>query len=548
MRKIREVLRLHYECGRDNREIALSCALSPSTVHDYLARAKGAELTWAQASSLTDGEVEERLFKLVGRTEPHERLPIDFVHVHAELRRPAVTLQLLWEEYCSGHPQPGKRPYAYSQFCDLYARWRLKLSPVMRQVHQGGEKAFVDYSGRKPHLVDATTGEVREVELFVMVLGASNYTFAEATESQKLDDFVGSHIRAFEYFGAVSRTLVPDQLRSAVMRPHRYDPEINPTYAALASHYGTAVIPARPRKPRDKAKVEVAVLIVQRWILARLRNRTFFSLTELNAAIRELLNELNARPSKALGMSRRQAFERYDLPAMLPLPAERYVVEHRKDARVHPDYTVVYDERRYSVPFTLMNEKVEIRASGSTVEVWHDGSRVALHARSYGPVHIPIIAKEHQPKSHREYGKWPPQRLLAWAEKTGCHVRLTAERIFARYARPELGYRAVFGVLRLAKKFGDGRVDAACARALAASSGCPTCRAIEAILQNGLDRVPLTTTSPLARSLQQNHTRGSEYYREGNVNDNRRDYSENDLSQDAIDGAGVSGATRNTIH
>lgn len=549
MRKIREVLRLHFECGLDNREIAASCALSPSTVHDYLARANGAELTWAQASSLSDAEVEACLFKLVGRVEPHERMPIDFVHVHAEMRRPSVTLQLLWEEYRGERPSPGLRPYGYSQFCDLYSRWRSKLSPVMRQAHPGGEKAFVDYSGKKPRLVDPTTGELREVELFVMVLGASNYTFAEATATQKLDDFIGSHIRAFEYFGAVSHTLIPDQLRSAVMWPHRYDPEINPTYAALAAHYGTAVVPARPRRPRDKAKVEVAVQIVQRWILARLRARTFFSLAELNSAIRELLDELNARQSKVLGMSRRQAFERYDLPAMLPLRAERFVVEHRKDARVHPDYTVVYDERRYSVPSILMNEKVEIRASGSTIEVWHDGNRVALHARSYGPVHVPIIAKEHQPRSHREYGKWPPGRLLAWAEKTGCHVRMTAERIFARYPRPELGYRAVFGVLRLAKKFGAERLDAACARALAASPGCPTCRAIESILHNGLDRVPLSATAPtFARSPQQEHVRGSDYYKSENANDDRRDDSEVDVTQDAIDGAGLSGATRNAFH
>ena len=471
MRKIRDVLRLHYECKLGNREVGASCSLSPSTVHDYVERAQRADLTWEAVSRMSDAQVEACLFKFVGRGEPQQRVPIDFALVHAEMHRPAVTLQVLWEEYRGASTDASKGPhaYGYSQFCDLYARWRRKLSPVMRQVHVAGEKAFVDYSGKKPRVVDPSNGEIREVELFVLVLGASNYTFAEATETQRLDDFIGSHIRAFEYFGAVSHVLVPDQLRSAVMWPHRYDPEINPTYAALAAHYGTAVIPARPRKPRDKAKVEVAVQIVQRWVLARLRNRTFFSLAELNAAIRELIDDMNGRPTKALGMSRRQAFERYDRPAMLALRAERFVVAVRKDARVAPDYMVVYDERRYSVPCALMHERVEIRATGAMVEVWHDDARVALHARSYGPVHIPIVAPEHRPKSHAEYGKWPPERLLAWAEKTGYHVKLTAERIFARYARPELGYRAVFGVLRLAKKFGNDRVDAACARALAVS-------------------------------------------------------------------------------
>src|SRR4051794_34590469 len=300
MRKIREILRLKHN-GRSQREIASSVAVAVGTINGHLQRAKQAGLTWDTARSMTDAEVEAALFRDAGRNEGATRAAIDYAHVHAELSRPGVTLQLLWFEYQESVAArgDGTKPYQYSQFCELYAAWRVRLKPSMRRVHRAGEKAFVDYSGKKPRLASEETGEVREAELFVMVLGASNYTYAEATRTQSLPDFVGATIRGFEYFGAVPEVIVPDQLRSAVKGPDRYEPDINATYLEMAQHYGVTVIPARPRRPKDKAKVEGAVLIVERWILARLRRRKFFELAELNQAIWELLAELNETPFRS---------------------------------------------------------------------------------------------------------------------------------------------------------------------------------------------------------------------------------------------------------
>jgi transposase len=369
MRKVREVLRLKHALGLSERQIAGSVGVGHGTAGDYVRRAKEAGLGWTEAETLSDAEVEARLFAQVGFHEPAARAPIDFGWVHQELRRAGVTLELLWTEYQQAVADggSGRKGYQYSQFCELYRAYRKKLSPVMRQTHRAGEKAFVDFSGKKPRLVDATTGEVTEVELFVMVLGASHSTYVEATRTQGLADFVGATVRGLEYFGAVPELLVPDQLRSAVSRPHRYEPEINATYAELAQHYGTAVVPARPRKPKDKAVVEGGVLIAQRWILACLRNRRFFGLDELNAAIGELLERLNARPFQKLEGCRRSAFQTIDLPAMRPLPSRRYELgEWKLGVGVNVDYHVEYDHRHYSVPSELITAKVDVRATATS--------------------------------------------------------------------------------------------------------------------------------------------------------------------------------------
>ncbi|WXA88066.1 IS21 family transposase [Pendulispora rubella] len=524
MRKVREVLRLKFECGRTHAEIAASTVIGETTVGDYLKRARACGLTWEEARPLSDAEVEARLFRYGGRNEPPSRVPIDFAWVHRELSKPAVTLQTLWVEYRDGAMgQAPLRAYEYSRFCALYARWKKKLSVVMRQVHRAGEKVFIDYSGRKPHIVDPQTGEIHEVELFVAVLGASNYTYAEATRTQKLADFVGSTIRAFEYFGGVPEVVVPDQLRSAVSGPDRYEPDINPTYLEMAQHYGVTVIPARPRKPRDKAKVEGGVLIAQRWILAALRNRTFFSLGELNAAIGELLERLNTRPFQKLEGCRRSAFQTLDKPALRPLPAHRYRIAKWKKARANIDYCVDYDHRLYSVPYALMGEEVEIRATATTIEVLHRNERVASHARSYGPKGTAIICDEHRPRQHRDYGKWPPERVVAWAESIGIQVGEFARRVMEQRTHPETGYRTCLGVIRLADKYGRARVNAACARAL--SIGSPTCKSVTAILKNGLDRAPQVepaTRAPIAHE----HIRGARYFDTEDESDLGRNDSE----------------------
>lgn len=523
MRKIREVLRLKFERRLGHRAIAASCAIGKGSVSDYLTRAREAGLSWEDAKKLSDAEVERRLFHHVGRNEPSLRVPIDYVWVHRELRRSGVTLQLLWLEYQEEIAKAGgdARPYQYSQFCDLYAGFRDKLEPSMRQTHRAGEKAFVDYSGKKPVIVDRATGEVTEVELFVMVLGASNYTYVEATLTQRLGDFVASNVRALAYFGCVPEIIVPDQLRSAVSGPHRYDPDINPTYLEMAQHYGLAIIPARPRKPKDKAKVEAGVLVVQRWILACIRNLTFFSLDELNAAIAALLERLNTRPFKKLEGCRRSTFEAIDRPAMRPLPTTRYVLADWKDAKVDIDYHVSYDERPYSVHHTLVGAAVEVRATTMTVEILHGGERVALHRRCYGPKGTPTTLEEHRPKSHRDYGAWPPSRIVAWAGTIGPSAAAVADRILTDRPHPEQGYRSCRALIRTAAQYGHARTEAACARALAI--GNPTRKSVEAILKRGLDGVPLAEEPANTNTAAHENIRGGDYFDKEEESDPRKD-------------------------
>jgi transposase len=513
MRKIRDVLRLRFECKRSHREISAAIGISGGSVCDYLNRARTRGLSWADAEALSDSEVEARLFSAVGRNEPVARAAVDFEWVAREMRRSGVTLQLLWTEYRDAVIARGDRPrpYQYSQFCDVYRAWRQRLPLVMRQEHRAGEKAFVDYSGVKLRIADRATGELREVELFVMVLGASNFTYAEATSTQTLPDFLGSHVRGFNYFGCAPAVVVPDQLRSAVSGPGRHDPDINTSYAELAKHYGIAVIPARPKKPRDKAKVEVGVQIAQRWIVARLRNRTFFSIAELNEAIAELLEELNDRPFAKLEGCRRSAFETIDRPAMKSLPPLPYEVAHWKNATVNIDYHVEYEGRLYSVPHTLVRRAVEIRATTSTVEVLHDRRRVASHVRSYRPKGTPVTNPEHRPKSHRDYGDWPPSRVIGWANSIGPNTAKLVEEILASRPHPEQGYRASLALIRNAKRYGRDRMEAACARAI--EIGSPSRKSVEMILKRGLDRLTLDARSGgESRGPTHENVRGGDYY------------------------------------
>jgi len=364
---------------------------------------------------------------------------------------------------------------------------------------------------------------VTDVELFVMVLGASNYTYAEATLTQRIGDFVASHVRAFDYFECVPEIVVPDQLRSAVSGPHRYDPEINRTYLEMAQHYGVAIIPARPKKPRDKAKVEAGVLLAQRWILACLRHRTFFSLAELNEAIAELLERLNARPFQKLDGCRRSAFESVDRPAMKSLPRERYELAHWKDAKVNIDYHVDYDGRLYSVDHTLIGLEIEIRATSSTIEIFINNRHHVVHRRSYGPKGAAVTLEAHRPKSHRDYGAWPPSRMVSWAATIGPSAAAVVERILADKPHPEQGYRSCMALIRTAKAYGHGRTEAACGRALAI--GSPTRKSVEAILKRGLDRVPVGDEKTPSIVVHEN-IRGGDYFDKEEQNDQRRDDEE----------------------
>ena len=543
MRKVREVLRLHFECGRKQREIARSCAIGAGTVSDYLKRARTAGLNWEAASAMSEADLEARLFRQALRPPIGDRAPIDFGWVHQELKRAGVTLQLLWVEYQDAvrARKDGSEAYQYSQFCELYRGWRKKLGVSLRQVHRAGEKAFVDYSGRKPRIIDAATGEARDVELFVMTLGASNYTYAEATLSQKLADFVGATVRAFEYFGGVPEVLVPDQLRSAVSGPDRYDPDLNGTYLEMAKHYGVAVVPARPAKPRDKAKVESAVLVVQRWVLARLRNRRFWNLGELNQAIAELIEELNHRPFKKLEGSRRSSFETLDRPALQSLPARRYELGVWARAKVHIDYHVAFDHRFYSVPVALVGARVELRATQSVVEIFSRGERVASHQRCHGRKGTAVTNEEHRPHAHREYGKWPPARLVAWATTLGPSIAQVVERMLSRHSRPELAYRPVLGVIRLGDRYGITRLERACERALTASHlDGARYRYIESILKLGLEATPLERSEPtLSLPHVHENVRGGSYYETEKTHDHRRNNPEDARAEARHDGGSL---------
>ena len=425
--------------------------------------------------------------------------------VHRELRRKGVTLTLLWHEYKSAHPQG----LQYSRFCDRYRAWAGTLDAVMRQEHRAGEKLFVDYAGQTTEVVDRRTGEIRQAQIFVAVLGASSYTYAEATWTQQLPDWIGSHVRAFQFLGGTSEILVPDNLRSAVTQAHRYEPDLNPTYADLANHYGVAVLPARARRPRDKAKAEAGVLLVERWILAVLRNRTFFSLEELNREIARLLEQLNARPFRKLPGSRRQWFEQLDRPALRPLPEQPYEYAEWKKVRVNIDYHVEVEGHYYSVPHALVRKALEVRYTERTVECLYRGQRVASHVRSQLKGHHTTVA-EHMPASHRQYAEWTPQRLIRWAEKTGPATAGVVQTILQSRAHPQQGFRACLGILRLGKGYGDERLEAACRRAL--RIGSPSYKSIDSILRQGLDRKALPEQQELELSIEHDNIRGADYY------------------------------------
>lgn len=506
MRKVREILRLKWVGGYSHREVARSLGVSAGKVAETVSRARALEMTWEAVEGLGEDELERRLYG--PRLGPGvRRPPPDCSWVHTELRRPGVTLELLHLEYLERH----REGYRYSRFCELYHRWVRRQGVTMRQVHRAGEKCFVDYSGKKVPLVDPGTGEVREAELFVAALGASSLTYAEASWTQRSADWIQSHTRALEYFGGVPRAVVPDQLRSGVSAPCRYEPGVQRTYEEWAAHYGTVVLPARPYRARDKAKVEAAVQVAQRWILARLRHETFFSLAALNERIGELLEDLNGRRMRAYGASRRELFERMERAALQPLPPARFAYAEWKRVRVNIDYHVEVDRHYYSVPFALVHEEAEARVTATTVEVFHRGQRVASHARSYEPGRHTTVP-EHMPRAHRAHLEWTPTRLVHWAQTVGEKTAALVEAILRDRPHPEQGYRSCLGILRLARSYGAARLEAACARALLA--GARSYHHVDSILKNGLDRLPAPGTAPPARQglLFHENVRGRDYY------------------------------------
>ena len=503
MRKVREVLRLKHACGASDRLIAQSLGIGRTTVGEYLRRAAVVGMSWPV--ELDDAELERLLFTPAGFYEGPTRPQPDWSGMHAELRRRGVTLMLLWEEYRAEHADG----YGYSRFCDLYGEWRKGVTATMRQTHMAGEKLFVDFAGDTVPVIDGLTGEIRAAHVFVAVLGASNYTFAEARWSEGLADWIGAHVDALAFLGGVPKLIVCDNLKAGVTAACRYEPGINRTYQDMAAHYGTSILPARVRRPRDKAKVENGVLIVERFILARLRNRRFFSLEELNQAIRELLDELNARLMRKLGASRRAFFEALDLPALKALPDEPYQYAEWKKCRVAPDYHVDLHGHLYSVPHALIREVLEARMTSTTVELFHRGKRVASHARSALRNRHTTIA-EHMPSSHRRYAEWTPARIAREAERIGPSSVGLCATIMRAKPHPEQGFRACLGILRLAKSYGGERLEAACRRGL--DIGATTYGSIASILKSGLDRAYREEGAAEPSPIRHANIRGGGYY------------------------------------
>lgn len=506
MRKIKEVLRLKYENALSDSKIAESCWIARSTVSDYINRAKSSGITWPIPEGMDEAQLERLLFPARGDTAFGPKAEPDWLSVYKELKYPQVTKTLLWLEYKEHYPQG----YQYSQFCERYKKWAKTQNVVMRQEHKAGEKVFVDYCGETVPITDPNTGEVKHAQVFVAVLGASNYTYAEASSSQGLYDWIGAHVHAFEYFGGVPEVIVPDNLRSGVSHACRYEPDINPTYQEMASYYHTTVIPARVRKPRDKAKVEAGVALVQRWILARLRHETFFSLSELNARIKELLYWLNKHPFQKLEGSRESLFTTLDKPALKPLPGEPYEYAEWKKARVNVDYHIEVDKHYYSVPYQLISEQLDVRITAATIECFYKGKRVASHTRSQEQGKYTTVT-EHMPKAHQEYLEWTPERVVSWAAKSGEHVSALVEKILVQRHHPEQGFRSALGIMRLGKHYGEGRLDAACKRAL--EIGASSYKSIESILKKGLDRIELQKQGDeLYKPVEHANIRGSAYY------------------------------------
>jgi transposase len=512
MRKIMEVLRLTYEIGLSIRQVARSCGIGRSTVQDYLTRAQNASLAWPLPDGIDEERLESLLFPAVIETK---RDMTPFEQIHTELKKKGVTLMLLWQEYKERNPDG----YQYTQFCDYYRTWAKNNRVYMRQHHKAGEKLFVDYAGLTIAVHERSM--VRQAYLFVATMGASNYTYVEAVWSQDLSSWVSSHVNAFRFFNASPAVIVPDNLKAGVTHPCRYEPDINPTYQEMARHYGAAVIPARVRKPRDKAKVEVAVQIAERWIIASLRHHTFFSLGELNAIIRRKLIELNNRPLQKLLKTRREIFETIDKPAMIPLPEKPYEYAEWKKANVKIDYHVEVDRYYYSVPHRYLRKEVEIRITHRMIEVFFKGKRIASHERSNVRGAFTSLT-EHMPESHKRYREWTPERIISWAGKNGPSTAALVRAIMERKVHPEQGYRSCLGIIRLVRHYGAMRVEKACDRAL--SLNACAYKSVLSILKTGLDgKDILMFTRRDEKTIDHPHIRGSQYYQQGEKDAHRTD-------------------------
>ena len=514
MKKLRDVLRLHYECNLSNRKISRALKISATTVGHYIKAAHAANLVWSTSNHLKDSALVALLepFSLHLTKTRHQFAPFDCASMHRELKKKGVTRELLHQEYLKNCGD--QKPFSYGQFCRQLRAFGKTLKPSMRQSHIAGEKTFVDYAGPTVPIIDGETGEVHQARIFVFVFGASNYTYAEAAMTRSLPDWISSHVRMFEYFGGVTELIIPDNEKAAVNKACQYDPDVNPNYTALAAHYGTAVLPTRPYKPQDKSKVEVGVLVVERWILARLRHQTFFSLRELNAAIAKLLVDLNNKPFKKMAGTRRSHFEELEKQALKPLPAQPYEYVTIKNSQVKLDYHVEIDQHHYSVPHQLIGKKIEYHLSESSVAIFYDGKRVASHIRSHKAEAVTTVP-EHMPKAHLKHQKWTPGSFKSWANEVGPSMSKTADYLIKNEPHPECCYRIHLGFKNMEKCFGKQRLEEACCYAL--QYHLLSFNQIKSVLQTQVDKAPMLAandreTQELTYDTPHDNVRGADYY------------------------------------
>jgi len=503
MRKIREVLRLHYDNGLSRRRIAPKVGVGATTITDYLHRFRASGLSWPLPADMADSELERRLFPVTRSTPADERPLPDWAWVRRELQRKGVTLSLIWEEYRQAHPDG----LGFTAFCEHYRAWERRLPRTMRHRHRAGEKLFVDYAGYTVPITDAQTGAVHHAQIFIAVLGASSLTYAEATWTQGLSDWLASHVNTFAFLGGVPAELVCDNLKAGVTTPDRYEPRANASYGQMAAHYNTVISAARVKKPRDKAKVEVGVQVTSR-ALARLRHRTFFSLGEVNAAIRTEIDRMNSKVMRHMGESRRALFERLDKPELGALPRTPYQPTEVLFRTVGRDYHVNVDHHGYSVPHELVGAEVEVHVSRADVEVYHDGKRVAVHPRS-SVVGDHSTLDHHRPPGHRAYAGWTPASARQAAKAVGPATAGMVDAILD-HDRPDLALRRCAGVLRLGRDYGTDRLEAACRRGL--TIGAVSYASLQSILRRNLDQTPVQDRPTAPVNDNHANVRGAGYY------------------------------------
>lgn len=506
MKKVKEILRLKYDAKLTHRQIGKSLNISASTVSRCVTSAQAHGLSWPLPDAMDEASLERLIYGLVSDSTL-DLLKPDFAYLYTEYQKHKhVTKQLLWEEYKAAH---GKTAYSYSQFCNLFRDWLNKRKITMRQTHKAGEKMFVDYAGQTIPIYNQHNTEVHEAQIFIAVLGASNYTYAEATLTQSLPDWTSSHVNAFNYFGGTTEVVVPDNLKAGVSKACKYDPDINPTYHQLACHYNIAIIPTRIYSPKDKAKVETGVKIVEQWILARLRNYKFFSLEELNKRIKKLLIDLNAKPFQKLPDNRHTAFIKIDKPALKPLPNQKYIYTEILMATVGVDYHVEIDGHYYSVPYTLTKRRVEAHIEGNCISVYHKGERVAMHAKSQEKG-CHTTKTEHMPEAHKYFSEWSPDKFITKANTLGVNVVNIIKHILNERRHLEQSYRSCLGILNLVKDYDASRLDSACKRAL--EIGAPRRKNVQLILRNGMDRIEANDATEAFVTTSHENIRGSQYY------------------------------------